>query len=364
MPQIKTRPATARKRNRWAATGSFAVVFCIMAALAMVHERSIFGYTPSHDVARESVDPIRKGVRGEVVNTTVLGSDILGYGGYVPLEIYITDGRIDSVKALPNNETSDVFQRLYDEGLMKTWDGHTLKEAAGMEVDGITGATYSSNAVIGNVKAGANYVLGNKDTHAAGSEASFGMIVALVVILAGATVPLFVHGSPRYRLVQQLLNVAVLGFWAGVFVDYAMMLNFFAHGFSYSLAGVVTVVLLIVGLLYPVFNRPGHYCAWICPFGSLQEIAGKICRRKIKIPPRVSKGLDTFRSVLWVFLLSFLFIGWGYQWIDYEIFTGFLVRSASWAVIIVGALFVILSLFVNRPFCRFVCPTGTLLRNS
>lgn len=233
-----------------------------------------------------------------------------------------------------------------------------------MEVDGITGATYSSNAVIGNVKAGANYVLGNKDTHAAGSEASFGMIVALVVILAGATVPLFVHGSPRYRLVQQLLNVAVLGFWAGVFVDYAMMLNFFAHGFSYSLAGVVTVVLLIVGLLYPVFNRPGHYCAWICPFGSLQEIAGKICRRKIKIPPRVSKGLDTFRSVLWVLLLSFLFIGWGYQWIDYEIFTGFLVRSASWAVIIVGALFVILSLFVNRPFCRFVCPTGTLLRNS
>ena len=101
----------------------------------------------------------------------------------------------------------------------------------------------------------------------------------------------------------------ILGFWAGVFIDYAMMLNFFAHGFSFSLAGVVTVLLLIVGLLYPVFGKPGHYCAWICPFGSLQEIAGKINNRKIRISPHTLKALDTFRLVLWVVLLSFLFIG-------------------------------------------------------
>lgn len=364
MSQVNAHRPPVAKRNRWVGLGSFAVMFCIIAALAMVHEKSIFGFSPGKDADKSMVDPVKKTADGEVINTTQLGGKILGYGGTVPLEIYVTDGRIDSIKALPNNETSDVFRRLYDEGLMSAWNGHTLKEAAALDVDGVTGATYSSNAVIGNVKSGVTYALGAKTDSSTGFGFKLSLLAALLVVLAGAVVPLIVHGNPKYRLIQQILNVVILGFWAGVFIDYAMMLNFFAHGFTFSLAGVVTVVLLIVGLIYPVFNKPGHYCAWICPFGSLQEIAGKIQKRKIKIPPRTLKALDTFRSVLWVVLLSLLFIGFGYQWIDYEIFTGFLVRSASWVVICVGVLFVILSIFINRPFCRFVCPTGTLLKNS
>ena len=368
MPQVNANPRSAAKRGRWAATGAFVVMFCIMAALAMVHEHSIFGFSPGKDTGGDAAAPVEKTAEGEVVNTTQLGSSILGYGGTVPLEIYITDGRIDSIRALPNNETGNFFQRLYDEGLMTAWDGRTLEEASALKVDAISGATFSSKAVIGNVRAGVKYALGSGSdswtSRSSGSGTSVSLIAALLVVLAGAIVPLVVRGNSRYRLVQQILNVAILGFWAGVFIDYAMMLNFFAHGLTFTLAGITTLVLLIVGLLYPVFNKPGHYCAWICPFGSLQDLAGRIRKRKIKISPRVLKALDTFRSVLWVVLLTLLFIGWGYQWIDYEIFTGFLVRSASWVVIGVGALFVVLSVFINRPFCRFVCPTGTLLRNT
>lgn len=363
MPQVNVHPRPAPNRSKWIGIGSFVAMFCIIASLAMVHENSIFGFSPGKKVDNDKFDPVKMTQDGEVINTTQLGSKILGYGGTVPLEIYLTSGVIDSIKALPNNETRDVFQRLYDEGLMTAWNGHTLEEAATLDVDGVTGATYSSNAVIGNVRLGIDYALGTKTNRAPGVGINLSLIAALVVVLAGAIIPLIVHNNPRYRLIQQLLNVVILGFWAGVFIDYAMMLNFFAHGFSFSLASMVTLVLLIVGLLYPVFNKPGHYCAWICPFGSLQEIAGKIHKRKIKITPRTLKALDTFRSVLWIALLSLLFIGFGYQWVDYEIFTGFLVRSASWAVICVGALFVILSVFINRPFCRFVCPTGTLLKN-
>lgn len=364
MPKVNASLMPAAKRNRWIGIASFAVIFCIIAALAMVHENSIFGFSPGKATDIDKTDPVKKTGAGEVINTTRLGGKILGYGGTVPLEIYVTDGRIDSIRALPNNETTEVFRRLYDEGMMQAWNGYTLKEAASLEVDGVTGATYSSNAVIGNVRTGVDYALGKKAESSSDSRVDLSLVAALLVLLAGAIVPLFVHGNPRYRLIQQIFNVVILGFWAGVFIDYAMMLNFFAHGFTFSLAGVVTIVLLIVGLIYPVFNKPGHYCAWICPFGSLQEIAGKIQKRKIKISPRILKALDTFRSILWVVLLSLLFIGFGYQWIDYEIFTGFLVRSASWVVICVGVLFVGLSMFVNRPFCRFVCPTGTLLKNS
>lgn len=367
MPKDMAHPAPPVRRNRWYAIGSFTMIFCILASIAIVHERSFFGFSPGKQTDRNKISPVKKIENGEIINTTRIGARILGYGGTVPLDIFVTDGRIDSINALPNNETPEVFRRLYDEGLMKAWNGHSLKEAASLEVDGVSGATYSSNAVIGNVRAGSDYALGLKDVkteHSAGFVSSISLVAALIVVMAGAIIPLFVHGDLRYRLIQQILNVVILGFWSGVFIDYAMMLNFFAHGFSCSLAGVVTILLLIVGLIYPAFNRPGHYCAWICPFGSLQELAGKIQKHKINMSHGTLKALDTFRSVLWVTLLSLLFIGYGYQWIDYEIFTGFIVGSASWIVICVGILFIILSVFINRPFCRFVCPTGTLLRNS
>ena len=363
MTEMKRRQPVPAKKSKWGQVGAFVVMFCIIASLAMVHEDSIFGYAPGKPSERESVNPIRKTVDGEVVNTTDLGRDVIGYGGTVPLEIYIKGGRIDSIRALPNNETAEVFDRLYKEGLMKAWDGQPLDKAAALDVDAVSGATYSSNAVIANVRKGVAYAEGQKATVGSGSGWSASLVAALLVVLAGAVVPLFVHGNQRYRIVQQILNVAILGFWAGVFIDYAMMLNFFAHGVTFTLAGILTVVLLIVGLLYPLFGKPGHYCAWICPFGSLQELAGKIPARKLKLSPQWVKALDAVRNALWVVLLSFLFIGWAYQWIDYEIFTGFLVKSASLAVIIVGVAFVILSVFVNRPFCRFVCPTGTFLNN-
>lgn len=367
MSKEAVHPEPVVRRDRWYAIGSFIVICCILCSLAMVHEKSVFGFSPGEQRKQEKISPIKKLDNGEIINTTELGSKILGYGGTVPIEIFVRDGRIDSIRALPNNETPEVFRRLYEENLMKVWNGHTLKEAASLQVDGVSGATYSSNAVIGNVRAGVDYALGLqsvKPDHPSGFLASISLIAALIVILSGAVIPLFIHGNLRYRLIQQILNVVILGFWAGVFIDYAMMLNFFAHGLSFTLAGVVTIVLLIIGLLYPVFNKPGHYCMWICPFGSLQELAGRIHKRKIRMSPGLLKTLDTFRSILWVVLLSLLFIGYGYQWIDYEIFTGFIVRSASWIVICVGILFVILSVFINRPFCRFVCPTGTLLRNS
>lgn len=363
MLQSASNKKPAGQSDKWIRIGTFAIMFCIIAALAMVHENAILGFVPGKDTKNDSPSAVRKTESGEIVNTSSIGKDIIGYGGTVPLEIYITANRIDSVRALPNNETGEIFQRLYDKGLMSAWNGKTLQEAARFQVDGITGATYSSNAVKGNVRAGVDYLLGTKEQGASKSWGNISLIAALLVILSAAIVPLATHPGQRFRLIQQILNVVILGFWAGVFIDYSMMLNFFAHGFTFSLAGIVTLVLLVVGWIYPVFKKPGYYCAWICPFGSLQELAGKIRKNKIKISPRVLKALDLFRNALWVGLLSLLFIGWAYQWIDYEIFTAFIVRSASWAVICVGALFVMLSVFINRPFCRFVCPTGTLLKN-
>ncbi len=322
-------------------------------------ERYCFSGTHSSVEKQNNVNAIRQQGSQEIINTIELGKEISGYGGPVPLEIYVTEGKIDSIVALSNSESPKFFGRLESSGLTRAWNGKTLKEAETMEVDAVTGATYSSNAFIANVRAGVAYAEGVKVADS--GHLSLAAIAALIIILSGAIVPLFIK-KPAYRIIQQVLNVAVLGFWAGTFIDYAMMLNFFSGAPHMTLSFLLTLILLIVGLIYPLFNKPNFYCTWICPFGSLQELAGKVSKKKWKMSPKLVKLLDNFRQGLWVLLLSLLFIGWGVSWIDFEVFTAFIVESASWIILAVGGLFIVLSLFISRPFCRFVCPTGSLLK--
>lgn len=96
-----------------------------------------------------------------IVNTTTLGKDIKGFRGNTPLAIYIKKGKIVEIKALANQETPKFFNKV-KQGLLNKWNGMKASKAATVQVDGVTGATYSSNAVKENVKRGVSYYLTHK----------------------------------------------------------------------------------------------------------------------------------------------------------------------------------------------------------
>ena len=358
-----------KKDTPWARIVSFLVVFALLSSLAIVMKGSFFGYKveTKEQAEKEAVEntAVRISEDGElVVNTTELGKDVSGYAGPVPVEIYIRDNRIDSVRPLENSETPGFFNRVLKGGLTEAWNGKTLEEAAEIHPDAVSGATFSSKALIANVEAGIA-----KAAHAASQAKSgkmdftFAQVVALIVLLCAVIIPFFYKKRP-YRIIQQLLNVGVLGFWTGTFVDYTLMVNFFAHGWTTSAAALIGVILLVVAIIYPLFGQGKYYCAWVCPLGSLQELAGDCNKKKLKMSPKSIKLLQQFRVVLWVVLMCLLWAGWGAAWMDYELFTGFIVESAAWSVIGVGIAFILLSFFIPRPFCRFVCPTGTIISLS
>ena len=89
-----------------------------------------------------------------VVNTTDLCKDVVGYNGPTPLKITIVDNVVASVEALPNDETPRFFDLVRAGGLLDAVVGKTPAEAAEMPLDAVSGATYSSNAVIANLRAG------------------------------------------------------------------------------------------------------------------------------------------------------------------------------------------------------------------
>lgn len=96
-----------------------------------------------------------------VVNTTTLASDVKGYRSTTPLNIYIKNGKVEKVEALKNQETPKYFVQVKNAILAK-WNGQKVAKAVKMKVDGVTGATMSSDAVKENVKRGLEYYQKNK----------------------------------------------------------------------------------------------------------------------------------------------------------------------------------------------------------
>jgi len=87
-------------------------------------------------------------------------------------------------------------------------------------------------------------------------------------------------------------------------------------------------------------------------------------RHKWKMGKRLTAQLDLFRRILWAVLMVLLVTGVWASWMNYEIFVAFIIQSASWVVLALAALFMLLAIWVPRPYCRFVCPTGTLFKQA
>lgn len=105
------------------------------------------------------------------------------------------------------------------------------------------------------------------------------------------------------------------------------------------------------------------FCGWMCPFGSAQEwlrLAGrKLTCVSIDIPNPLHRYLSLSRYIL---LALFISMAW-------NIFTSptnsrvaflslFLGRAAAWPALIIMGIMLILSLFIDRPYCKYVCGRG------
>ena len=293
-----------------------------------------------------------------VVNTTSLCADVQGYAGTVPMEISVKDGVVLDVKPLPNKETPDFFEEA--RVIVAHWKGKTVDEALKTEVDAVSGATFSSEAIKKNVKAGLAYVAEHPVDTSSGNGLNAKTIAGLIVVLMAALIPLFFKNKTM-RIIQMILNVAVLGFWCGTFLNYTVFLRIAANGFNLWM-DIVIILMLIVAFIYPLFKKKSYYCANVCPFGSLQDLAGKLNKNKISLPRNVLKYLTWFRQLLWIVLMALMVAGLWFDWIDYEFFTAFIFQSASIVVICLAAASIITSIFIPRPYCRFLCPTGTLFK--
>lgn len=311
---------------------------------------------PVHDWTTKTGD--------RVISTQYIARDIWGYGGNIPLYIYLKNNTIDRIEVQSNAESPEFLASVVDKGLLAAWNGLTPEEAIARPVDAITGATLSSNAIIASVEKAMQYAAGQVTTdrtvHWEWKNVRFWIV--LVIVLSGIFIPLF-YKNNYFRMGQLLLNVIVLGFWSGNFISLSLLVNYLSNGVNVWMS-VIPLLLLVAAFLLPLLGKSNHYCLWLCPLGSCQELIGKIIPYKAKLTPDMIRNLSDFRNGLWLVIMMVMWFGVGFELLDYELFSAFMFRQAAVPLIIVALLFALLSGFIQHPYCRFVCPTGSLIKFS
>lgn len=141
------------------------------------------------------------------------------------------------------------------------------------------------------------------------------------------------------------------------------------HDLTYLLWDPPSLVLWGVVLVTAIVWGRGTFCGWLCPFGALQEIVGRIAA-PLRLPQvAVSARWDGRLKLLkYGVLAGFLAIAavWPVKAetaAEVEPFKTAitLVFQRAWPAVAYAVLLVVANLFVHKAFCRWLCPLGAFV---
>lgn len=128
-------------------------------------------------------------------------------------------------------------------------------------------------------------------------------------------------------------------------------------------------ILMWIGFGIALFLGP-VFCGWICPFGTFQEWLGRIGKKLFKkrynrfVPPRLDAVLRYLRYLVLAAVVYntavtgvLMFANMDPYFALFNAWTG---EVAITAFVVLGVV-MLLSLFVERPFCKYACPYGAVL---
>ena len=92
-----------------------------------------------------------------VVNTTTLAADVEGYAGPTPVEVYIKKNKIVKVVPLKTQDGPKYVAKVKN-GMLPKYEGMKIEKKKPLpQVDGVTGATFTSDAMRENIKRAVDY---------------------------------------------------------------------------------------------------------------------------------------------------------------------------------------------------------------
>ena len=290
-----------------------------------------------------------------------------GFGGPMKVAIGVDiTGTIAGIKVVENRETPSWFRKVMESPLIEALHGKSYLDhfEIGIDIDGVTGATYTTRAIVESVKVGyrdiavKNLKLKKPAEKPAKLQFGFPEIVLIFLFAVGIFGMKYTSAKnkKRIRWISLLIGMVVIGFMINhplTLVD----INKFIMGYWPDLHHQLYWYLLILGIvLVFITTNKNVYCHSMCPFGAAQECLGFFG----KAQGLQSRQYNNFfkwlrRAIVWfAVFVAFLFRNPGIS--SYEVYSTLFsltgtMREVLFLVIVLGV-----SLFIKRPWCKYLCP--------
>lgn len=288
-----------------------------------------------------------------------------GYGGPLTAGVAIdTAGNVKSLAIIEYRETPSFFQKVLNKGLLKKLVRLNVNDSISSTdlVDGVTGATFTYRAITESIDNAVNTVA----TKSFGivipkkkEDIIFGIpeIILIALFLVAVIRRKYLKGKTNnlFRWLTLIVGLVFLGFVYNrsfVVADINMVLmgylpNWHVHLYWY---------ILIIGLLlFKSKENWNTYCYDFCPFGACQEVLAKIGGAKNKTI-RWPKTMLWLQRSLAIAAISMALIFRNPGFSSFEIFGTIFDLNGSSFQFAVLAIILLLSLFMYRPWCNYLCP--------
>lgn len=158
----------------------------------------------------------------------------------------------------------------------------------------------------------------------------------------------------------QLSVVNVLTFSNSLLVDFS---------WSYYLMEPLVFLLWFAVAGGLLFWGRGVFCGWLCPFGALQELTNHLGRHfrlpQIDVPWGLNERLWSLKYIIFLglFVFSLYSLAAAERLSEVEPFKTAIVMGfvRSWPFVSFAAALLVVNLFIERFFCRYMCPLGAAL---
>lgn len=182
----------------------------------------------------------------------------------------------------------------------------------------------------------------------------------LVVTLFLATYLILRKRSRKLIFVLMLFALGYFGFFRlGCVCPIGAVQNVTLTAFDATYAIPIAVLIFFaLPLLFALFFGR-VFCGAVCPLGAIQDA---VLIHPIRVPRWLESGL---RLIAYLYLgAAVLFAAMGAMFIicRYDPFIGFFRLGGNWNILVFGACLLLIGMFVGRPYCRFICPYGMILR--
>lgn len=311
------------------------------------------------------------GLSGFVVTSSPHMDSIIGYSGPTPVMIALdADGRIAGIHLLQHTETPGFIRRLEAAGFLQAWDGLSMEETAAREVDAVSGATMSSEAIAATVRGRLGMLAdGVDDAWFADSRRltfTFQDGAILFVVIGAVLMHLQTarHAArgwlPRLRYVWLAVSFLLLGVYTATMFSLSLLDGWVSAGRLHGGIGMIALAVVAVG--WTVFTGKNIYCAGMCPFGALQELSFRVSPLNRRLPAVLIKPLRYVRYVLLLLASGYIVLRIGLPPDLQEPFSAFRPRVAGLPAIGLAVLALLMAVAgENRPWCKYGCSSGALL---